>query len=110
VPVAASGRGRGEGAEQGATATATVTVPSTTAPIITSPAKTKGHIVFTGFRDASLEEELTKRGWINEKTITKKTNYLIVSDISEKETTKTAKAKAAGITILGRTDVLDHLK
>jgi NAD-dependent DNA ligase len=86
--------------------TAPVTVPSTTA----SPAKTKGHIVFTGFRDTGLEEELTKRGWINEKTITKKTNYLIVSDISEKETTKTAKAKAAGITILGRTDVLDHLK
>ena len=60
-------------------------------------------IVFSGIRDKELEEQIIKnKGMIND-NITKKTTYLIVSDINE-ETGKIKKAIKMNIPIINIDD------
>jgi DNA ligase (NAD+) len=60
-------------------------------------------VVFSGVRDKVLEDNLVTKGWTIGDTLTKKTDVLVVADVS-KETGKTKKAKEYGIRILSITD------
>ena len=60
-------------------------------------------VVFSGVRDKELEDNLVTKGWTIGDTLTKKTDVLVVADVS-KETGKTKKAKEYGIRILSITD------
>ena len=65
---------------------------------------TKGGIVFTGFRDSTLEEKCVAAGWEIQDSIKKTTKALVVADLSKKSS-KVIAAEKAGIQILLRTSV-----
>jgi DNA ligase (NAD+) len=59
-------------------------------------------IVFSGFRDKKLEEDLTSKGAVVESGITKNTNLMIVDDL-DSTSSKVEKAKKKGIKMVLRT-------
>ena len=69
------------------------------APTVSVDSKWNGKtIVFSGFRDETLEKEIKKNGGNVSGSVSKKTDIVLVKN-SEKETTKTKKAKELGILI-----------
>lgn len=68
-------------------------------------------VVFTGFRDKTLEEKMESNGIIIGNTVSKKTNYLIVKDQSmiDNPTEKVKKALELGITIITKENIIKLL-
>jgi NAD-dependent DNA ligase len=58
-------------------------------------------VVFSGFRDKKLEEDIVKIGGKVMNAVSKKVNYLIVNDIND-NSGKLEKAKSIGIRIIDR--------
>jgi NAD-dependent DNA ligase len=66
-------------------------------------------IVFTGFRDKDIETELEKIGAKITGSVSKNTNLVVASDISE-ESNKVQKAKELGIELLSKEQFFDLIK
>lgn len=81
----------------------TIVINNTNTPATTGGTAVKGGIVFTGFRDATLEKQLTESGWEIQDGIKKTTKVLLVKDLTSKSG-KVAAAEKAGIRILSRAD------
>ena len=62
--------------------------------------KSKGKILFSGFRSKELEEELKNRGYEIMTSLRNDIDYLLIPENNEKETSKVKKAKEMGIKIL----------
>lgn len=67
-----------------------------------------GQIVFTGFRDKYLAEDLEKHGWEVGESLTKRTKYLVVENDGV-STTKTQRAKDLGIPIITKAYLLSNI-
>jgi hypothetical protein len=65
-------------------------------------------VLFSGFRDASLEEQAKINGWDVKSSFTKTVTLLVVKDLS-KETEKTIKARDAGIRIMTKEEFIKLL-
>lgn len=59
-------------------------------------------VVMSGFRDKTLQEDIIKRGGKVMSSVSKNTNILIVSTLSQKLTGKSAKAEELGVKILSK--------
>ena len=70
--------------------------------------KTKGKIVFSGFRSDSLEKELESRGYEISNSVSKNTSYLVVKDTNGVNS-KIAKAKSLGIPIISFEDMSNNI-
>jgi DNA ligase (NAD+) len=74
---------------------------SSTNKVVSS--STSGDVVFSGFRDAALADRLAACGYKEQKSISKKTSYLIVKD-ADNITTKMQKALDMGVKVLSKED------
>lgn len=66
-------------------------------------------VVFTGFRDKKLEETIKNEGGIIQSAVSKKTDYVLVKNLSE-QSTKTEKAKTMGVNIIEVEKFLEKFK
>lgn len=66
-------------------------------------------VVFTGFRDKKLEEKIKNEGGIIQSAVSKKTDYVLVKNVSE-QSTKTEKAKSLGVEIIDIDKFLEKFK
>jgi NAD-dependent DNA ligase len=67
--------------------------------VVESGPLTNEHIVFTGFRDAKLEQKLESLGAIIQSAVNKKTTLLVTADIND-SSSKIKKAKELNVTIV----------
>jgi len=81
----------------------------TTVPILNSFFENK-IFVFSGFRDAYLENIIINNNGKINNSISKKTNYLIIKDNIDNQTEKINKAMQLNITILTKNELLDKIK